>query len=525
MPNEKYFDYVIAGAGSAGCVLASRLSEDKGCQVLLLEAGGSPRRPLVDVPGAALEFWDTELDWAFRSEPQAHLNGRRILLNRGKALGGSSVINFCLYVRGNRGDYDHWAQLGNTGWSYDDVLPYFRRAEANASHADEWHGGEGPLHVEDFQERNPLQEMYLEAVEDLGVPRNSDFNGVKQEGCGYYQATLRNGRRCSVADAYLSPALDRANLTVVTGAHITRVALEGTKAVGIDYVVGSEAYRALASTETVLAAGAIGSPHILLCSGIGPADELEQIGIKPALDVQGIGRNLLDHIARPRIDLVINEPEKFGFDTPSRKEAIARFESTRTGPFASLQIDVGAFVRTRQSDAYPSVQLLAGLTFAERMRHTTPPGLSLSGYVCRSQSKGTVRLATSSPFDRPLIDPNYFADADDLDRHVELVEFNMAIANHKVFDQVRDRVSAPSPNRNDIVAAIRSQASTTWHQSSTCRMGIDDTAVVGPDLRLKGVERLRICDASILPTMVSGNLNAPTVMVAEKGADLIRASA
>jgi choline dehydrogenase len=522
MPVESSFDYVIAGGGSAGCVLAARLSEEPACRVLLLEAGGPPRRALVHAPGAAQELWDTELDWAFRSEPQPALNGRRILLNRGKALGGSSVINFCLYVRGNRGDYDRWAQFGNVGWSYDDVLPYFSRAEANATFQDKWHGTDGPLHVEHFRERNPLQEMYLEALEGLGVPPNPDFNGATQLGCGPYQGTIRDGCRFSVADAYLARANSRPNLTIETGAHVTRVALEGTRAIGIDYIVGSEARRALASQETIVAAGAIGSPHILLLSGIGPHSEITAHGIRPVADLPGVGRHLMDHIGGPRVTLAIKDAIEFGFDKPSRKEAITRFEQNRTGPFASMQLDFGAFVHARKSDADPSVQLFAGLTSAERMRHTLPPGLSLNGYVCRPQSMGTLRLATGSPFDRPSIDPGYFTVPDDLERHIELVQLNLEVLNHKAFDHVRERVIAPAAKRPDIIAAIQADASTTWHQCSTCRMGVDEEAVVTSDLRVRGIDRLRVCDASVFPTMVSGNLNAPTIMVAEKGADLIR---
>ncbi len=522
MPVESSFDYVIAGAGSAGCVLASRLSEDPACRVLLIEAGGPPRRPLVHAPGAANELWDTELDWAFRSEPQQTLNGRRILLNRGKALGGSSVINWCLYVRGNRGDYDRWAQFGNVGWSYDDVLPYFRRAEANAAFQDKWHGADGPLHVEHFRERNPLLDMYLEALEDLGVPRNPDFNGAMQVGCGFYQGTIRDGYRFSVADAYLAGATSRANLTIETGAHVTRVAMEGTRATGIDYVVGSEARRALASQETILAAGAIGSPHILLLSGIGPSGEIAAHGIQPIVDLPGVGRHLMDHVAGPRVTMAVRDAGELGFDKLGRDKAIARFERDRTGPFSSMGMDAGAFVHARKSDADPSLQLFAGLTSVERFRHTLPPGLSLGGYVCRPQSTGTLRLATGSPFDRPSIDPDYLTVPDDLDRHIELVQFNLEILNHTAFDHVRERVIGPAPHREDTIAAIRADASTTWHQCSTCRMGIDENAVVTPDLKVRGIDRLRVCDASVFPTMVSANLNAPTIMVAEKGADLIR---
>ena len=524
MTEEATFDYVIIGAGSAGCVLANRLTEDPQCQVLLLEAGGTASHPLAAVPGAAVELWDTAMDWAFRSEPQHFLDNRRILLNRGKALGGSSAINFCLYVRGNRGDYDHWAQLGNTGWGYDDVLPYCRRAESNDTHDDAWHGTEGPLRVGEFKVKNPLHEMYFEALEDLGVSRNPDFNGAQQEGSGYYQGTIADGRRFSVANAYLDPALTRPNLTVETGAHVTGLVTRGARVLGVDYVVGREARRANAIRETVLSAGAIGSPHILLLSGIGPKEEIEAHGIKPVLDLPGVGRNLLDHISRPAVFLTIKEPEKFGFDDIDSTAALEQFHADRSGPFAALAIEVGAFARLRETDEYPSAQLFCGLTNVERVRHIMPPGINLYGYVARSISQGSVTLNTASPFDKPAIDPRYFSEPDDLERHIEIVEFNREVAHHQAFDGVRGQVALDYKSRDAVIRAIKETSSTTWHQSSTCRMGKDEQAVVGPDLKLHGIDGLRVCDASVMPTMVSGNLNAPTIMIAEKGADLIRES-
>ena len=414
MDGERHFDYVIIGAGSAGCVLANRLSADPACSVLLLEAGFAPSHALADAPGASAMLEDSAMDWSFRSEPQAFLDHRRILLSRGKALGGSSAINYCLYVRGNRGDYDHWAQLGNRGWGYDDVLPYFRRAKANATHVDAWHGADGPLDVEDFRERNPIQEMYLDAVESLGIPRNADFNGAAQEGCGYYQGTLRDGKRCSTATAYLDPVRERTNLTIETGAHVTGLAMTGTRVTGVDYAVGRAARRARAAVETVLAVGAIGSPHILLLSGIGPADEIAGHGIPVVADLPGVGRNLLDHVDRIPTTMMVKDGERWGFGFPSPEATVAQFEEHRTGPLASMQIDAGAFVRMRPGDADPSAQMFLALSKGERHRHLIGPAVILFGYVCRTRSQGSVTLASASPFDRPRIDPAYFADAEDL---------------------------------------------------------------------------------------------------------------
>lgn len=525
MIDDEQFDYVVVGAGSAGCVLASRLSEDPRCRVMVLEAGFAPSHPLADAPGASVMLEDTAMDWAFRSEPQPFLNNRRILLSRGKALGGSSAINYCLYVRGNRGDYDHWAQLGNRGWSYDDVLPCFRRAEANATHDDEWHGTDGPLSVEELRGRHPIHEMYLEAVESLGVPRNPDFNGAVQEGCGYYQGTLRDGRRCSTATAYLDPAMARPNLTVQTGACVTGLAMAGTRVLGVDYALGRQARRTLASSATILSAGSIGSPHVLLLSGIGPADEIAAAGIEPLVDLSGVGRHLLDHIDRVPVVLTVEDPERWGLGLPSPEAALEQFETSRTGPLSTMQIDAGAFVRMRPSDADPSAQHYVSLTIGERHRHGIGPAVVLSGYVCRSQSQGTVKLASASPFDRPLIDPRYFSDPDDLERFIEIMEWSRELAHAPAFAPLGGGLMQPLDTRHRIIAAIKAQASTTWHQTSTCRMGIDDRAVVTPDLKVRGVEGLFVCDASVMPSMVSGNTNAATIMIGEKGADLIRGAA
>ncbi|SDD51680.1 GMC family oxidoreductase [Ruegeria marina] len=522
MREGEAFDYIVVGAGTAGCVLAARLSEDAACRVLLLEAGGEVNDPLIAAPGAAKEFWDSEIDWAFRSEPQRHLNRRRILLNRGKCIGGSGTLNWCAYVRGNRGDYDHWAQLGCSGWGYDDVLPYFRKSECNAEHDDDWHGTDGPLHVAAFNGRHPLHELYFEALDDLGVSPNADFNGAVQEGYGYHQGTLRGGRRFSTADGFLASALSRPNLTVESWAHVTGLVIEGGQATGVDYVKGREARHVRATSEVLLAAGAIGSPHILLLSGVGPADEIAAHGLSPIHDLPGVGRSLRDHLARPALDIAVKDPEALGLGAalPDRKTAEALFAMYASGPLATMQIEAGAFVRLRESDAFPNAQLFCGVSNAERFRGLTP-GLSVWGYVCRPESTGTVRLATGSPFDRPRIDPNYFDVIDDVNRSVEIVEFCQEIAHHRAFSGVRAEVRGAFETRDSIIAEAREVASTCWHYTSTCRMGIDADAVVGPDLRVRGIDNLRVCDASIMPTMVSGNTNAATIMIAEKAADLV----
>lgn len=522
------FDYVIVGAGSAGCVLANRLSEDAACNVLLIEAGGEPDPRLSEIPGAASWMQNTRSDWAFMTTPQRELFDRRIPYPRGKVVGGTSILNYMVYVRGNAGDYDQWAQMGNRGWSFDDVLPYFKRAESNSDISDQYHGQDGPLSVETNQHRHPLCETFIEAAVSMGVPFNPDFNGATQAGCGYYQATLRNGRRCSTADAYLDPARERRNLTLATNALVTSILIDKNRAVGVEYFAeGRHSEVARAEKEIILAAGAIGSPHLMMLSGLGAADHLSSHGIEVQADLPGVGQNLEDHLGPGPMSARVKDPDAvFGQVPTSFEDALVEFEKTGGGILATHYLDAGAFFSVNPGENYPSCQTFLIPGVAEFYRLDGAPDRSrfcMGGYPCRPRSRGSVTLASANPLDPPVIDPNYLSDPDDLRVLIEHVKWNRNILNAKPFDHIREGMAVPDTDDKDELATfVRQNASTIWHPTSSCRMGMDERAVVGSDLRVHGLEGLSICDASVMPTIVSGNTNAPVIMIAEKGADLVK---
>ncbi|MDJ0608900.1 MAG: choline dehydrogenase [Kiloniellales bacterium] len=523
------FDYIVVGAGSAGCVLANRLSASGRHKVLLLEAGGPDRNLWIHIPlGYSKLFTDRNVNWMYETEPEPGLDGRRIFQPRGKVLGGSSSINGLIYIRGQKEDFDLWRQLGNTGWSYEDVLPYFRRAEDQVHGADDYHGAGGPLAVSDQSETHPLADAFIAAGEELGIPRNADFNGASQEGMGYYQMTSRNGVRCSTAKGYLKPARGRANLRVETQAQATRVIFEGKTAKGVEFRQDGTLKSASAEGEVILCGGAFNSPQLLELSGVGAGSQLQPLGIPVVHDAPFVGENLQDHL-QARLILRCKQPITINdqYNNLFRRVGIGlRYIFERKGP---LTISAGcgaAFYKTGPELATPDIQIHFLLFSTDKMGQALHDFSGFTASVCqlRPESRGTVHIKSADPSATPAIRPNYLSAETDRRTMVEGMKKMRAILQAEAMKPYLAEEVSPGPavaSDAEWLAYIRSIATTIYHPTSTCAMGVDEQAVVTPELKVIGVDRLRVADGAVMPRVVSGNTNAAIVMIGEKAADMI----
>ncbi len=522
------FDYVVVGAGSAGCAVAARLSEDPGCRVALVEAGGRAWNPWLHVPvGYFKTMHHPGLDWRYRTSPDAGLNGRSIEWPRGKVLGGSSALNGLLYLRGQPGDYDHWRQLGAEGWGWEDVLPLFLRSERQERGESEWHGASGPLHVSDARCRRPVCDRFIEAAGAVGIPPNDDFNGPEQEGIGYFQLTTRNGLRCSAAAAYLGPARRRPNLQIVTRADALRVRFEGGRATAVEVDRQGSAETLGAAGEVILSAGAIGSPQLLQLSGVGPADLLRERGIEVVRDLPDVGENLQDHL-QARAVYEVSEPTlNDEVNSLIGRMAIGlEFLLRRSGPLTMGASQVGAFVRVLPESASPDLQFHMQPLSSGSPGHGLDPFSAFTASVCqlRPESRGQVRIRSPNPADHPDILPNYLEAEVDRRTVVAGVRLAQRIAATPPLSDIVIREREPGPaceSDDEILEWVRDRAQTIYHPVGTCRMGGDDASVVDARLRVRGVAGLRVADASVMPTITSGNTNAPAIMIGEKAAEMI----
>jgi choline dehydrogenase len=502
------YDYIIIGAGSAGCVVANRLTEDSETTVLLLEAGNPDTKPEIQIPSKWLNLLGSEVDWGYFSEPEPYLNNRKIFCPRGKVLGGSSSINAMIYIRGNPDDYDHWQELGNPGWSYQDILPYFKKSENQQRGASEYHGIDGELSVTDLISPTVISQRFVDAAVALGHHNNPDFNAIRQEGAGLYQMTIKDGKRHSTAAAFLMPIRQRPNLTITTGALVTRLLFKKTRAVGVEYLHEGMLHQVRINREVILSAGAFDSPKLLMLSGIGKAAHLQALGISVVADLPGVGQNLQDH---PLVSVA--------------------YQATQDLHFASTSNvgEAGLFLHSEgNSEVAPDLQFIFSPI------QLLPPGYTPSDFgftgvvtLTRLQNIGSVSLRSSDPKDAPMLRMNYLQSEADVQKLVAGIKLMRELFQTSAFDEFRGRAVAPGADvQSDkaLEAYIRETCSPVFHPVGTCKMGTDPMAVLDPELRVHGIEGLRVVDASIMPTITTGNTNAPTIAIAEKAADLIKAA-
>jgi choline dehydrogenase len=527
------FDYIIVGAGSAGAVLAYRLSEDKNARVLLLEAGGKDTLPWIHIPAGFLRtLTNPKVNWMYESEPDERTNNRPIPIPRGKVLGGSSSINGMLYIRGQARDYDIWAQMGNRGWSYDDVLPYFKRSEDQSRGGDEFHGSGGPLYVSDQAETHPICDAVIESASALGIPHNPDINGAQQEGFSYVQLTVKNGLRQSTAAAFLSSARSRDNLKIVTDAHVQQLDFDGTRCTGVTWLRDGKTEAATTKGEVLLSGGSVNSPQLLELSGIGDADRLGEMGIPVRANLPGVGENLQDHFVtrqswRAKNAITYNERARGA----RLAVEVLRYATQRKGALALSAANLVGFAKVREGADTPDVQYhvtAASFSLSKERQLDRFPGMTIAPCQLRPESRGSIHLKSTDAMAPPAIRPNFLDAQVDRDTIVGAMRLGRRIMEGQALTQFRDLETTPGSDVNtddEYLAYARATGATIYHPVGTCKMGHDPMAVVDDELRVHGIQGLRVVDASIMPNLVSGNTNAPTIMIAEKAADMIKAAA